>query len=691
MNVIPNSWGGTQRLREFNPNHEPGGTPKGGQFAATGKPGSSVRPESPRVMQWLEIASRWATISPSERTALVRKHMEDSASRMSDADLVRVRALINLSNSYPGGQLHGADTVNPVALARRQWELAADEVAGSVASASAQELIHIQRQRGEHSSRPAASGEGPGLVALRRAAADEAEMAAAAVARAAQVDPEPEPVKGDPTLDVAAAVALEPGVTGAPQRDPIEVEGDSDGESNALGRAMGINSWEDMAHEMSEYIGGGYTVRYSTEASATDSGGYSDEARSEYDEAKSDARPDTEHLTKKAFEKELDDLHDVVHEYVNDRMVEKGVAPNTPSRPDVTEEDVAAWLVDNQQLTTGAFSADLNTGGDYQISQRNVQKSLADSFTENRPSDATLQSFLDQYNPRSFQRLDMTYALKTYKDILTRQDTRNGGEAYMDPVLAAHHDRISSKVNDDHSEVDFPDFEDWANRNGHSPEATEGKVSLNLEFTPHNGNESFSVTRVFGTDGNVYHSYFAAGQNGGEGFHKRFFKGSIEAYIRHGFSSVEVSANIDVGAYTWARDGFKGDVSNRTVSTWANRVLGDVEQYLPETVKNAREVLKDSPDGYGLWNLADMRIKTTPEIARLVIAGHLTGSTRGSSGKFDALVKREADKGVVNVGRIALRNQGWHGTLELDKDSDQLKRLARYMGGLKIGGQDWHP
>jgi len=65
-------------------------------------------------------------------------------------------------------------------------------------------------------------------------------------------------------------------------------------------------------------------------------------------------------------------------------------------------------------------------------------------------------------------------------------------------------------------------------------------------------------TRTVNRGGEVHHDYLSLnGRAQGSGFAKGFYEQSIRNYKKNGFTDVTVLANISVGGYAWARQGFE--------------------------------------------------------------------------------------------------------------------------------------
>jgi len=65
-----------------------------------------------------------------------------------------------------------------------------------------------------------------------------------------------------------------------------------------------------------------------------------------------------------------------------------------------------------------------------------------------------------------------------------------------------------------------------------------------------------SINRQFKRDGSVYHSLFSIGNNGPPGLAVRINRQAEQAYAKMGVGSISLDADINIGKYAWARQGY---------------------------------------------------------------------------------------------------------------------------------------
>lgn len=176
-----------------------------------------------------------------------------------------------------------------------------------------------------------------------------------------------------------------------------------------------------------------------------------------------------------------------------------------------------------------------------------------------------------------------------------------------------------------------------------------GTVSMNDASLNYSGSDGTNISRRFRKedDGStsVYHAYFSAGNRGG-GAGKRFFRASMGEYIAAGVKHVDVSANIDVGGYAWARFGYLP----KTQSDWnylQNTLMAKAERMKRENRLSAAELEKVRAivapgDPKTLWKVADMQI------------------------------------GGRKIGKELLLNTSWSGRISLS-NKEQMRRFTAYV------------
>lgn len=171
-----------------------------------------------------------------------------------------------------------------------------------------------------------------------------------------------------------------------------------------------------------------------------------------------------------------------------------------------------------------------------------------------------------------------------------------------------------------------------------------GKPSLRV--VGKSGGTEFERTFRRDFDGNliVHHDFFAVDEkNQGAGVGTALLKSSFDTYEKIGVKTVELDANIDVGAYAWAKFGFKPDVPehfNARMLTWINQK----EEWSLTDRKAALDTLYTGDPETAVWRIADLQV------------------------------------GDRKLGKELLTGRGhsWQGHLHLD-DAVAMKRLHAYL------------
>jgi hypothetical protein len=169
--------------------------------------------------------------------------------------------------------------------------------------------------------------------------------------------------------------------------------------------------------------------------------------------------------------------------------------------------------------------------------------------------------------------------------------------------------------------------------------------ALTATFT---GNDGTNMQRRFSVDQNgetsVYHAFFRAGRTGGGGG-KQFFRTAMGEYIAAGVKHVDVSANIDVGGYAWARYGYLPKAQSDWDHLRSNLKAKLERMNVPAPVKTAALKVLNNSDKKSLWALADMKVGDTPIGKNLLMnsswSGRIDTSNRVQMQRFTAYVSQE--------------------------------------------------
>lgn len=88
-------------------------------------------------------------------------------------------------------------------------------------------------------------------------------------------------------------------------------------------------------------------------------------------------------------------------------------------------------------------------------------------------------------------------------------------------------------------------------------EGVRGKISVIGEITDKKGRAVGGWSRQLGKNGEVHHDLLRLDERfQGTGFSKGFYENSLREYKRMGFDRTTILANLEVGGYAWARQGF---------------------------------------------------------------------------------------------------------------------------------------
>lgn len=206
-----------------------------------------------------------------------------------------------------------------------------------------------------------------------------------------------------------------------------------------------------------------------------------------------------------------------------------------------------------------------------------------------------------------------------------------------------------------------------------------GPGRLAFTFTGDKGTE---MVREFFTDPTtgklvVEHIWFTvAPEASGSGKAQEIFKASLAAYEQLGVARIELEANADIGAYAWARYGFKA-LSPDTVKLRARLILKNLQREGVLTADEVRQIaaLMEPKDPTMVWRLADARLRVGRERAQ-------QAATWLRTYRRDIPIEplqRSAERGEINVGHLLLLKNPWHGVFDL-ADAEQRTRLRQYVG-----------
>lgn len=142
----------------------------------------------------------------------------------------------------------------------------------------------------------------------------------------------------------------------------------------------------------------------------------------------------------------------------------------------------------------------------------------------------------------------------------------------------------------------------------------------------------------------------------GSGFAKAFNDNLLDWYRRSGVHRVELTANIDVGGYAWARAGYDFKDAD------AARV------FVEDSIRKVDQVYKDMANGYPLAKSAP-GIKSVAELDRLraYLAKVQSGQIPAHAADIAAFGRRKGQTGKAAIwsGKWLMLGSGWKGVLYL--------------------------
>ena len=154
----------------------------------------------------------------------------------------------------------------------------------------------------------------------------------------------------------------------------------------------------------------------------------------------------------------------------------------------------------------------------------------------------------------------------------------------------------------------------------------------------------------------AYHGYLKVAPTArGTGAVPAMLSNQIDLYKKMGLNSVQLSANIDVGSYAWAKYGFvpktQGDWDHLRGRTGVGQHWQQMKPNVdPDQVEHVDRILSD-PDPHAIWDLADVPYKAPAGWGR--------------------------DENTT-IGKALLMNKSWSGKLDLN-GADSMARFNDYV------------
>jgi hypothetical protein len=209
-----------------------------------------------------------------------------------------------------------------------------------------------------------------------------------------------------------------------------------------------------------------------------------------------------------------------------------------------------------------------------------------------------------------------------------------------------------------------------------------GQATINFEAyqVKVHGAQSSLIERTLNfTTGEVHHDYLRLNrEDEGSGATRKHFAAVIPLYKKMGMKEITLSANLELGAYAWARYGFKTPTPRafkETVEGQMNdAVLG--KKLSPEETaefKGLKALLRENINSHSLPKL--FTDANTPHLDAMARRGQIFPRVPGA-GTQEAQLKRQ------RFAKSMLYNKTWGGFLKLD-DSESMSRMNDYLSGGK--------
>lgn len=157
-------------------------------------------------------------------------------------------------------------------------------------------------------------------------------------------------------------------------------------------------------------------------------------------------------------------------------------------------------------------------------------------------------------------------------------------------------------------------------------------------------------------EGRAYHNYFELEPHvQGGGIAKSLMRNQFDIYQQLGINRVDLSANIDVGGYSWAKYGFVPVIQGPGGWYSLQRDLMERLRYLRSPGRDMAEKMIAVSDPTIIWAIADLK--------------HSAQNIRYG--------QRNAE--TVPLGKALLLGQDWRGTFDLT-NAEQMEKFNAYVG-----------
>lgn len=628
MILIPNSWG--SGLREFNPNHEPAGSPIGGRFAK--KSGASfVNP-----------------VAGAKRGQPGALSYEDIETAAVDGDRFTVGGITAVRVN---GRWHPVGASGPGFDRAASFATYVRIIGGPPSTGYGQDTLF----KTLGTSYVATTGQsGQAALDTERTLSGE--------------DPVAPP---DPSAPGGEIFKEPPKSKGKkPQGTPVDHRIEDAEDHQAVADALGLGDVERLANEMfSEITSEKFRIEVSSEGGSSGSSDAPEpsEVQSEYDEWQ------MEQLS----EAEGEAYQDQKTRYK--RNVDRYAAEIEATYTTLLAEYRDRITIDN---TMAGQQVVYDYGLDALLGEEGEGDEAFDD--EGRLRTGTYKDRLRKIFERA---IEEGQALpETFDGIFNDDDILSRSKYFNDD------DGWDNWLNDEMmGDADIPSFNSWyESRYGIDPDdwGNSGDVdadSASLKFSCY-GDKGTYIERTFNfKDGqlHVHHDYFQVGekQPSGEGLGKDLFRGSFKAYERVGLELVTVYANIDLGGYSWARYGFVSENPSSTASSMKSQLATYVANDVLTSAEAGRILAAiGRHDPRNVWEMSDMRLRVGRERAEAAYSYLRRSEDEPKDVTYNRLLREDAKRGFLNIGKIVMANMNsWSGVLELS-DADQMARLRAYLG-----------
>jgi hypothetical protein len=183
---------------------------------------------------------------------------------------------------------------------------------------------------------------------------------------------------------------------------------------------------------------------------------------------------------------------------------------------------------------------------------------------------------------------------------------------------------------------------------------------------------SFGIEDIFGIKRTkVYHAFFELDKDvQGVGINNAFLGESLKLYDQLGLDAVRVTANIDVGGYTWARSGFNFlslNTLNNTIDDMRARIAAH-GRTMPQKTRRATAHFTPKMWEDALKTLDELKLKATQANFD---AGMAPSAVELSQIGWNSTIGRGRDS--MWVGKAVMLGLNWSGVRGIDAERNLRK------------------